>query len=294
MNKFKKYTISLLVIILSLIIFFNKDISSNIIKNTLVLWLDVIIPSVPVSYFLGSLIYNYNSLFLLIYPLFRKLLHFENSTSFTLFIVSFIVGNPTSTVLITDAYNNNQITKLEASRLLRFSSFISFFFILMVFDITLSIPILISQVISSLLIAIFSKNNYSTNVQKKVDFSITSIIEKLPKTLLIILSSMIISSIIKIPLLILFKDSTYLIPTFLSFFEITTGINTLNTLYSGIILLLFSSFLVSFEGIAILLQITINIKKMMLSISDYLLYRIIHGIIATLISIILFLFFNLF
>jgi hypothetical protein len=246
-----------------------------------------------VSYFLGNLLYFFPNFICLFYPFINKIFNFENKQSFILYIISIIVGNPTSTYLIINVLSNNDITFKEATRLLRFCSFISIFFIFFVLKPPFSIVIFIGQILSSIIISRKDRQKQQYAPINK-EISIMHIIEKLPYVLLNILSTMLFTAIIKIPFNIFFKKSLFLVPTLLSFLEITSGIEKLSSLFTNIPFVFFSSMLISFHGIAIIIQVIILLKQKMLNINDYLKYRIIHSFQATLFSILFYLFINFF
>lgn len=285
----KNYILAFISTILTLLIFLNIKYTSNVLLEVYILWYKNILPTIPVSYFLGNILY-YNNIFTsLLYKVIKKFLSFESKISFNLFLISFIVGNPSSTILITNAYNNNLISLNETTRLLRFSSFISIFFILFVFDKVYSIPLILGSLTSSF---ILNKTSKIDKDEKKINLEnidLFYLIKSLPSVLLTILSTMLICTIIKIPFNIIFPNSIYLIPTFLSFFEITSGITRITSLYSGVILIFFSSMLLSTHGIAILLQVILKLKEKMLNVKDYLKYRIINSLLATTFSILFYL-----
>lgn len=285
----KNYILAFISTILTILIFLNIKYTSNVLLEVYILWYKNILPTIPVSYFLGNILY-YNNIFTsLLYKVIKKFLSFESKISFNLFLISFIVGNPSSTILITNAYNNNLISLNETTRLLRFSSFISIFFILFVFDKVYSIPFILGSLTSSF---ILNKTSKIDKDEKKINLEnidLFYLIKTLPSVLLTILSTMLICTIIKIPFNIIFPNSIYLIPTFLSFFEITSGITRITSLYSGVILIFFSSMLLSTHGIAILLQVILKLKEKMLTVKDYLKYRIINSLLATTFSILFYL-----
>lgn len=287
----KKKIQSLIIIVFSILVFFNIKSTSNLIKETCILWFNKIIPTIPISYFLGNIILNSNQILYFPFKIINKITKFENFNSFTIFIVSIIVGNPTSTILISNSVNDNLISIDEGNKLLTFSSFISIFFIFFVFEFKYSLLLFISQVLASLVILFYinrEKNNINYKEEKIDNFAnITILIQNLPYVLLNILSTMIFTTIIKS----IFKIKNKILLTILSFLEITTGINYILSTYTGLKLIIISSLLLSFHGIAILLQSLINIKIRMLYFKRYLKYRIIHALLASIFSILIYLFF---
>ena len=259
----KKHILSIIVVVLISITFLNIQYTNSQIKDTIILWYQAILPTVPVSYFLGTLLYHFHFIISIFYPFFRKIYSFENKHSFILYIISLIVGNPTSTLLIINSLNNGEISYKEATRLLRFCSFVSIFFILFILKPIYSFPVLFGQIMSTIVISQKDRQKESY-LNTKDEFSLIPIIEKLPFVLLNILSTMIFITIIKTPFNIIFSESKFLVPTFLSFFEITSGLTTITFLYTNIPLIFFSSLLISFHGLAIIIQVIIFLKQKML------------------------------
>ena len=290
----KRFFPSLIFFLIFLLITLNiKAINQGVI-TTIILWYHNILPTIPVSYFLGNLLYFYNKIPLILYPILSKVFSFENKNSFLLFIISIIVGNPTSTYLITSTFEENLISSHEANRLLKFSSFISLFFILFVLEKAISIPLLLGQLLSSFLINRLNKPIKTNNNTVSTNISLTTLINKLPVILLNILSTMILTTVLTIPIKLIFSDSLFFIPTFISFFEITSGINTLTSLYTNILLVFFSSLLISFQGVSITLQVISLLKEKKLNVQSYLKYRLIHAFLATTFSILFYLVFKFF
>lgn len=294
MKKLKNIFLSFIVLFCFIVTILSYQTSKDIIISTSILWFDKIVPSIPISYFFGTLLINFDLFFYYLYRLINKITNFENYKSFTLFILSMIVGCPTNIHLIVKAYEENNISKYEATRLLKITSFMSLFFIILVFPFKYSIPLLIGQYLSSFIFSYILKTNKEENTSIINNFDILSIISDLPQILLNILSSMIIISIIKFPILKVFKNSNYICTTILSYFEITTGINSLVSLYDNYLLIFFSSILLSFNGLAILLQAYQICKKKRLDYLNYIKYRFIHSILATIISLLAYYLLNFF
>ena len=286
---FKSSLISIIIFLFSIVIFFNIKIINNEIAYTWDLWVDKVIPSIPVSYFLGNLLYYYNNVIKMFFPFFKKIFNFESHESFLLFIISIIIGNPTSTILITNAYEKGNISKIETTKLLRISSFVSIFFLFFVLQPVYSIPIILGQIISAFIINKKEKVEERLIPYHKDVLNIFYIIEKLPVVLLNILATMILVSLCKTFISLLFPNSHFFIPTILAYLEITSGIQILSNLYTGILFVFFGSTLISFHGFAILLQVFIFLKQKKLNIKDYLKYRLLNSFLSTIFSIVFYL-----
>ena len=263
-----------------------KD-EKNIILSTTKIWLNMVLPSISLSYIISSYVYNYDILSHFFYKCFKNLFHFENSKSASLYLISILIGEPSSTVLIKEAINNNEITLREGNRLMRFTSFISPLFLISMLEKRYFLFIIIGELVTSIIIANFSINTYQneTIVHKKKFFDVYfNIINNLPNILIGILICMYVINIF-----------STLIPNYIKplsiIFEITNGLKNLKVyekygyLYNYLLLSL-----VTLTGVAIMLQIYWIIKKTDISFKNYLKYRI----IALLIGIILTSIYNLF
>lgn len=263
-----------------------KD-EKNTILSTTKMWLNMVLPSISLSYIISSYVYNYDILSHFFYKCFKNLFHFENSKSASLYLISILIGEPSSTVLIKEAINNNEITLREGNRLMRFTSFISPLFLISMLEKRYFLFIIIGELVTSIIIANFSINTYQneTIVHKKKFFDVYfNIINNLPNILIGILICMYVINIF-----------SSLIPNYIKplsiIFEITNGLKNLKVyekygyLYNYLLLSL-----VTLTGVAIMLQIYWIIKKTDISFKNYLKYRI----IALLIGIILTSIYNLF
>lgn len=271
------------------LIFFllNFKDEKNTILSTTKMWLNMVLPSISLSYIISSYVYNYDILSHFFYKCFKNLFHFENSKSASLYLISILIGEPSSTVLIKEAINNNEITLREGNRLMRFTSFISPIFLINMLEKRYFLFIIIGELVTSIIIANFSTNTYQneTIVHKKKFFDVYfNIINNLPNILIGILICMYVINIF-----------SSLIPNYIKplsiIFEITNGLKNLKAyekygyLYNYLLLSL-----VTLTGVAIMLQIYWIIKKTDISFKNYLKYRI----IALLIGIILTSIYNLF
>ena len=150
----------------------------------------------------------------------------------------------------------------------------------------------LSQIISSLIIYFKLSYNielYNNNNTEHISIfdTINSIIEDIPMILLKILVSMILVSLIIIP----FKEFEYLF----YYFEVTFGLNNfLNINCNEYITIILISSLLSFNGVAIILQVYNILKKTRLIFKHYIISRIIHTIISVLISLVLLFIVNFF
>jgi hypothetical protein len=222
----------------------------------------------------------------ILYPILKTLFHFENQKSCSIFLISIIVGNPTSSKLIMHAVNNNQISIEEGNRLLCVSSFVSSIFLYSILEFELFILILIIELFISFIIAnIKVVNNIQyipvTNKVSNILDTYFNIINTLPTLLLSILCSMVITN--------LFSNLTTNI-YLESLFELTAGIKILLNNNISILNLIFLFILIFSHGLAIILQIYWIIKKSNLSFINFIKYRLLSTFLSLISLIIIYLF----
>lgn len=252
--------------------------------DTTKLWLYNVACAIIPMYILTSL--------LLINPLFSKLIFkiiknkhkFENQKALSLFLLSFLVGNPTSTIMIKKAYLKKEISLAQANDLIASCSHVSFFFVLIFLEKKLALSLIIIQIMVTFILyfkkpkkALF---NTSLSSSSYLD-AVNEIIEDCPLMLLKILMTMLIVVIIKLP----FTNNLFL-KTISAFLEVTTGIDSIikmNLTKSKTFI--FLNILLSFNGVAILLQVFNVIKKTKLSFKKYLKGRLLHAIITFIFSL---------
>lgn len=260
--------------------------------NTLELWLYKVVVGIIPMYVLSSLLLSINFINDFLFNLFNKFKLFENSKALFLFLISFLCGTPTTSLIVSKAYVNQEISFKQARNIICSCSFISFLFLAIMLNNKLFFIISLSQIISSLIIYFklsYKIELYNNNNTKHISMfdTINSIIEDVPIILLKILVSMILVSIIIIP----FKEFEYLF----YYFEVTFGLNIfLNINCNEYITIILISSLLSFNGVAIILQVYNILKKTRLIFKHYIISRIIHTIISVLISLVLLFIVNFF
>ena len=271
-----KKLIGLILFILLIFLIIKFDNTKIIILNNIDIWIKYIVVSIGPTFIISNLLYQFPFISFIFYPILKKIMHFENQKACSLFLLSILTGNPTISLLISSAYQNNEITKKEANRLLCFTSHVSFIFIINFFNFNIGIKIIIIQILSSIIISLFLNNNINqdTFIIKK---NHSSFIEKTPILLFNVLIIICITSFIKLFLSSFIKNSFFL-NTF-NFLELTTGLLNFKNNF------LLSNLLISFNGLAIILQTFLNIKKTDLSFNQFLIFRFIHMFISTILSL---------
>lgn len=262
---------------ISIILFYLKNkikFQTNIIDTTKT-WLYYVLPSISISYICSLFLINFPFISKLLYPILKPIFNFENYKSCSIFLVSIIVGNPTTIKLITTAEKDNEISSYEANRLISFTNFISSVFIFSVFSVQIALFILIIELISAVIIANITKQNPYNNQSKSTNKSILTIyfdiINTLPNLLLSILCSMIFCSTISF----IFNFEYFNI-----FLELTNGIILINTMDNSTLKILLLIILISSNGLAIVLQSYFIIKKSSLSFTDFIKYHLVSVLIS--------------
>lgn len=296
MKKIKYFLIISFLTFTGVIFLIYKDVAKLNIYNTLSLWLNNVLVALIPFYFLSNILINYPFISKIFYHLFNRIFRFENTTSCSLFLLSFITGNPTSSYLVISEVKNNTISIEEGNRLLRGTVLSSpLFTILMIPKWGLFIY-LVQILVSSLLFLIFKRKNTEENIHVYNKKDILKLIDDCPMVMLTILSSMIFVCMFKIPLYKLqdlFKLNNSVFVTFLiDSMELTTGLNCIiGYNIEDTLKVLLQTFLLSFGGLSIIVQILSELKKTNLSKTSLVLSRFIHGLISSLIMFFLMIFF---
>lgn len=283
----KIFYILIRVFFLLILLYFisNKEYFYSSFKNTIILWFNYCLPPISISYIISVFLSDFPFISKLLYPLLKPVFNFENEKSCSIYLISILVGNPTSSKLIIQAVDNKQISIDEGNRLLCFSSFISTIFLYSILNFDLFIIIIIIELLISLIISnVKTKNPKQYIIIKNKNNTILdtyfNIINNLPSLLLSILFSMIITNLF----------SSLITNTYLkSLFELTIGIKIL-TYNINIINLIFIFILIFSHGLAITLQIYWIIKKSNLSFNNFIKYRLLSIFLSLISLIIIYLF----
>ncbi len=296
MKKIKYFLVVSFLLFTGVIFLIYKDVARVNIYNTLSLWLNNVLVTLIPFYFLSNILINYPFISKIFYHLFNRIFRFENTTSCSLFLLSFITGNPTSSYLVISEVKNNTISIEEGNRLLRGTVLSSpLFTILMISKWGLFIY-LVQIFVSNLLFLIFKRKNTEEIIHVYNKKDILKLIDDCPMVMLTILSSMIFVCMFKIPLYKLqdlFKLNNSVFVTFLiDSMELTTGLNCIiGYNIEDTLKVLLQTFLLSFGGLSIIVQILSELKKTNLSKTSLVLSRFIHGLISSLIMFFLMIFF---
>ena len=298
-KKLNKLLLFMFFVIIFLELFSHSSIVKESIYNSSKLWFYNLVPSILPIYLFIDIAINYNFfdyLCNIFYPVLKKLFNIKKNISY-IFILSILSGFPSNSKYLKNALDDNIIDIMEANRLLIFTHFSNPLFIIEGIGVNflnnkcIGIIILISHYLGNIILGIINRNNYinmidnnNLNNKNKKNFintlsnSISNTFSILILLYGIITFFMIITSLININIHI----NQFLNSIFCGLLEITNGINLLSKLsipilHKGIII----TFLLSFGGFCIHLQVFSILKEYSLKYSTYLKNRIIHGIISS-------------
>lgn len=306
----KKKLYSLLILTVLLFTIFYIFINSNTINNAIYfsyeLFIKNIFPSLFPMFIISYILVEIgipNVLASIFCKVFNKLFLVKSQASFV-FFMSLLTGFPSSAKYIDMLIEKNKIDQNDASKILTFTFFSNPLFIvntvgIMFFNnVNIGFIIFISHIIGNVCVGIIFRNyNKITSYEiKSIKESIKDLVYKINSsnfftiflngikdainTMIlifgIIISFQIIISILNIN--IFFKG----------IIEMTTGLKLIsynNNLYIKIFL---STFFISFGGLCIHTQIMNILNKKRVKYLPFILARIIHGIISSIIAIILY------
>ncbi len=298
----KKFILTTLLLIIILLVLVNSVEIISSITFSFNLCINKLFPTLIPFMIISNILINYNYIYDLsnmLNPIMSKF-KVNKNCSFA-FIMSIFSGTPSNAKYLKDLLDNNLITENDCIKCLKFCHFTNPIFIIGTIGYTyfhnkkLGLIILISQYLSSILIGLFSKkentiiyNNIKRNNSNKSFFkifneSIISTFNALLLVLGIISTCLIITCILNKYINI---NSNY--KFIFGLIEITQGLNYLfNSNLSIILKLSITSFLISFGGISIHMQVFSILENKKIRYKPYLISRIIHGILSVIIVLLL-------
>lgn len=257
-------------ILLYLIICNSSVVSSSVIESANIFFYKVF-PSIFPSFILSEFLINYNFTYyvnLLLKDIFSFLFKINPNSSYII-ILSLFSGLPSNAKFINDAYESKVIDEKEATKLMTFTFFPNPLFVINTVGVILlnsfsvGVKMLLSIYLSNFILAILIRNNYVSKSSDNIiirdtdSFSNTlkRSIDGAFKTCLIILGSITIFNVLYRIISSLFGFNIYLNSIFISFLEMTSGINIISSLdLSYDIKIILISACLSFTGLCILSQ----------------------------------------
>lgn len=300
-----KNIIYLLVLTITLFeMLFNSSLIINSVTFSFSLCINNLFPSLFPFMILSNILMEYGFVDIaseLLKPIMNKIFKAHEYGSFVL-ILSIISGTPSNSKYINELLNKNLINEYDANKLLLFTHFVNPLFIINTIGISflhnklLGIIILISHYIGNFIVGIIFRNYHKVLINSKINITkaITSLDKK--NNFISILTNSIISSINTL-LIILGVITTCLIittiidinPLLNGFLEITQGLKYISTTNLEILKkVILTTFLISFGGFSIHAQSFSILSNKKIKYIPYLLARITHGIISSILVYILF------
>ena len=317
----KKIIISIFIMIVLILCGFEILSESETIMNAVIysfdIWTNNLFPSLFPFFVLSEILINYGFVELiseLFKPIFQKLFKMNGNAAFV-FIMSMLSGFPSNAKYTRQLYLEGKLTDKEATKILMFSHFSNPLFILGAISITflndrkLGIIVLISHYITNIIIGLLFRNYNPSKIEKQ-KFSIKNSILMMHnkrvnnnKTIGSIISNSLTNAINTL-LLILGVVTTFLIittiidnnfhpdlltKTFISgFLEMTQGLKHVSLLsipnsYKTVLI----TMILSFGGLSVHTQILSIISDTKIKYKPFLLARLIHVVISSIICTLL-------
>ena len=273
-------------------------IYSKIVKETIIfginLWLNTLIPSILPFLLVSKLIVKYNILNILndtfgIYL--EKIFKISKKSSFVV-LLSIITGFPSGSIYIKDLLDKNQISIMEANKLITFTSFSNPLFVISVVGETLlnskriGIIIYLVHLFSGLLVGLLFKSDTrlnNINVINNNDSFIKNLINSIHESfdILINMLGIILFFLIIVSIINSFLPNNILSLLIKGIIEITTGVisiskSTLNIRLKSALI----GSIISFNGLSIHYQVKNIIDNTKISYKYFLIARIIHSLLC--------------
>lgn len=293
----KKYT-NILITLLTLYISINLIINPNIqetIKKINIIYLNTLFINLIPFYITIDILINYNItkyIEKIIKKPYIKLLKEPKNTIY-IFIISILTGPVSASKFINQSLNNKEINTNSATHLLTYTNFTNPIFIIEMSKKLLTKKIgyliIITQYTLNIITGIIFKNNKTKEEIKIIPKAQKPFIEILKEStikniniLTIIYGIFLISNITSSLLFKNLPNNLKIILT--SLIEITNGLNLLQNIKLPInILSSIVTFILTFSGLSIHLQIFSIINNKKIKYSTYLKSRIFHSIISSII-----------
>lgn len=286
------YCMIIFFILLIINIVYNMDSLYESIYSSLNIWLLKIVPSFFIFYILSSFLLKrnfLNNLSFIIKPFFS----FESNKSYEVLLLSILISNPTTIKQAKLLYDNNEISFNDYKKIIYLSIFSNPLFLLSFINYKTVIFFIIIQFIVIFIIDKAMKLQKSTytgfndNYKQNSLFIINQSLNDVVYILLLIATSISFINLIKetfINTLLIFNLNVNNLDVYLSFFEVTKGIISIQKLNlninitNGIIL-----FVITFQGLAINLQNYCIINNSEINYKKAILIRFIESLIALII-----------
>ncbi len=270
----------IIIILLFINILFNYTNTMNIIYSSLYIWFYKVFPSLFLLYIISYYLIN-NNFFNKCSKVLKALISFENVRSYSIFLVSMLLGNPGAISLSYIEYNKKHITNNDFKKLCYFSIFFNPLFVISFLGIKFYIIYFISSLITIFICEKFYKLQLSNSQSFYSPYSYNDFSESISNIITIVLSVACLScffNVLKESLVFIFNKCNINLTSLLNFIEISSGLPYFKN-YNNYLL---CCFLISFQGLCIIIQSINVIKNNDISIIKYIIIRFILSSIVTL------------
>ncbi len=299
--RFSKRLLALIVIYFAmfLIIFFSSELSSGI-KNGINVSMNLVMPSLFIFMIFSNIIINSKFKHIVSRPFkfLAKYIFRISESNIAIVILSLVGGYPVGAKLISNAINQNSLSRDEASNLLCYcvncgpAFLISGIGVSIFSSFKIGIYMYISQiiacVITGFIMSFFNKNciqnNISKNTSKSIPYSVLFVksVNDAVKSMAIICGFIIAFSafmpMVSVILKYLGSEYGHIVQGFL---EVTTGCNNLSEISSPNAILLATAF-TAFGGVCVHLQVYAMISQNGVKMTKFFILRIIYTLISIL------------
>lgn len=299
----KKLTLFLFFILIFIMLINSTTITNNILLSFNICF-NTLFPSLIPFMLLSNILIKYNFIYELS-DIFKfitnKIFKINKNCSFAI-VMSMISGTPSNSKYLKDLYDNKLINIIDIEKCLKFCHFNNPIFILNTIGLTffnnkkIGLIILISHYISSFILGIIFRNkkylkiennNIIKNKKNKFIYILNESIFNTANTLLLILGIITFCLIITGLLDNLF-DINNNHKFIYGILEITQGLKYLSISNFNIITkAIIASFIISFGGFCIHMQVFSILDNKKIRYIPYLISRIIHGLISSLLTLII-------
>ena len=303
-KKYISLSISLITLFFLLQFFIQSEVLLDTFFRTVKLWFYNLFPSIFIFFIITDILSNYNFPYYLseiFGKLIQKIYKLPKVSSYIIFM-SMTSGFPGNSKLIKEQLNNNLINEYDATKLLTMTHFSNPLFIIYTIcikflnDKKIGIIILIVHFLTNFVIGFLFRNIYKVNVTNNkltlikpkpfmelLKNSISNTISILTNVFGIIIFFALITTTLNLYL----KLNPYTNMLFNGLLEITNGLSLLSTLsISKIKAACIATFFISFGGFSIHMQIMSILSKERINYFIYLIARILHASIASILVLI--------
>lgn len=272
----------ILILFLIGLFFYNKDLVSMSILESINIWYKNLFPSIFPVLILCDLIVSFNVFEFLIKSggnIFQKLFRI-NKYGLLVFIVSLLCGTPSNMSLAYNLYKKNLLNEDDINKLIPLCLFFNPIFVISFTNIKVYAILFISTIITGLLFRGKNNNIIEIELNSNNEFDLNKSIEKGIHILLNILGT--ISIFMLLSNIIIIKKP--IVSCILGgFFELTTGLYKTNIFFKGNNYLYL--LILSFGGISIFTQIKGILKDIRINYYHIVIQRLVVFIISVLICI---------